>query len=30
MVTDHKISEESIENTDVVPDEFIDQEGDFF
>ena len=30
MTTTHKVTEESFKNSDVVPDKFIDQEGDFF
>ena len=30
MTTTHKVTEESFQNSDVVPDKFIDQEGDFF
>ena len=28
--TTHEITEDSFKNSDIVPDEFIDQEGDFF
>jgi penicillin-binding protein 1A len=28
--TTREISEESLENSDIIPDEFINQEGDFF
>jgi hypothetical protein len=30
MSTTHEISEESFKDSDFIPDEFIEQEGDFF